>query len=504
MSIKKAKKMGFWAAISMLIGSVVGIGIFFKNGSISRITEQNGATWLAAWIVGGILALGLAISFSEIGTTKMESKTEGIAKWATFVSGERLGNFAQFTYSFFYTGFFTFVLGFFASEATFQGLVMAGWMKSGAIPIWGHAIIGLCITSFLIVVNVTSVKASGIFQQITVVLKFIPLIAAIIIGIGMATSHNYIDDNGKLAGGNGFTHGTFNPLLIVAALPAVLFAYDGFLNVATMQKKVKDGERQIPKILFFGMLIVIIVNSLISLASILHMAPSVDIVMKDVFGDPTVQKTLGVLVYMFIAISAWGVVNGYAAGYWTAIEQGVETNLFFGMKWMKNKFGKFKTTIVYAVSIIVFWALILLIPSIVLNTDSLIDSLSNWPTFFIFGLLALIILIYSIKRKKLHTTEMHPVIFWVASIVAVVGIFGALLFSLFYSTIYIDFIKHPNESSSYGLFARGNGVKNYIGSVMFFVQLIIFLSFPVINKLLKNKFEKNKVEEVLTEDNLKK
>ncbi|NQZ29144.1 MAG: APC family permease [Mycoplasmatales bacterium] len=495
MSIKKARKMGFWAAISMLIGSVVGIGIFFKNGSISRITNQNGATWLVAWIVGGILALGLAISFSEIGTTKMESKTEGIAKWATFVGGEKMGYFSQFTYSFFYTGFFTFVLGFFASEATFQGMVIAGWMKNNAIPIWGHALFGLFITTFLIVINVTSVKASGIFQQVTVILKFIPLIAAIIIGVGMATSHHYLDLQNPLHGSNAFTHGQFNPILIIAALPAVLFAYDGFLNVATMQKKVKNGEKQIPKILFIGMLIVIVVNSLISLASILHTAPSVDIILKDVFGNPIAQKTLGIIVYMFIAISAWGVVNGYSAGYWAAIEQGVETNLFFGMKWMKGKVGGFKTTLIYTAGIIIFWALILLIPSIVLNTDSLIDSLSNWPTFFIFGLLASIILIYTIKRKQLNTTKMHSIIFWVASIIAIAGIFGSLIFSLIYSTIYIDLIKKPNQTSSYGLFERGEGVKNYLGSIMFFVQLTIFITFPIFNRLLKRKFEKTELIE---------
>ncbi|CAM9106475.1 APC family permease [Mycoplasma todarodis] len=504
MSIKKARKMGFWAAISMLIGSVVGIGIFFKNGSISRITDQNGATWLAAWIVGGILALGLAISFSEIGTTKMESKTEGIAKWATFVGGKKMGYFSQFTYSFFYTGFFTFVLGFFASEATFQGMVIAGWMKSDAIPIWGHALFGLFITAFLIFVNVTSVKASGIFQQITVVLKFIPLIAAIIIGVGMATSHHYSDVRNPLHGSNGFTHGQFNPVLIIAALPAVLFAYDGFLNVATMQKKVKNGEKQIPKILFIGMLIVIIVNSLISLASILHTAPSVDIILKDVFGNPVAQKTLGIIVYMFIAISAWGVVNGYSAGYWAAIEQGIETNLFFGMRWMKEKLGIFKTTLIYAAGIITFWASILLIPSIILNTDSLIDSLSNWPTFFIFGLLATIILIYTIKRKHLNTTKMHPIVFWTASVIAVAGIFGSLIFSLIYSTIYIDLIKNPNQTSSYGLFEPGEGVKNYIGSIMFFVQLAIFITFPIFNKLLKKRFEKTKTIETTPKTNLKK
>ncbi len=491
MSIQKSRKIGFWAAISMLIGSVVGVGIFFKNGSISRITEQSGSTWLVAWIVGGILALGLAISFSEIGTTKMNSKTEGIAKWGTFVGGKKLGNFTQFTYSFFYTGFFVLVLGFFASEATFQGMVIAGWIESNTIPIWGHALFGIMISVSLMVLNVISIKASGIFQQVTVVLKFIPLIAAIIIGIGMATEHNYIDVKNQTHGSNGFGHGQFNPLLVVVALPAVLFAYDGFLNVATMQNKVINGEKQISKIIFVGMIIVIIVNSLISLASILHTAPSVDIVLKDVFANHIVQKVIGIIVYIFIAISAWGVVNGFAAGFWTSIEQGIDTELFFGIKWMKLRISKFKITIIYSSIIIIFWALILLIPSITLKTDSLIDSLSNWPTFFIFGLMALIILLYSLKRKNLQTTKIHSAIFWTFSTIAIIGIFGSLIFLFIYSTIYIDLIKEPNKKSSYGLFSTGKGVKNYISSIMFFIQFTVFISFPLVNNLLKKKFEKN-------------
>ncbi|CAM9115271.1 APC family permease [Mycoplasma marinum] len=401
MSIKTGRKLGFWAAISMLIGSVVGIGIFFKNGSISKMTNGNGATWLMAWIIGGVLALSLAISFSEIGTFKKESKTEGLAKWCSAVGGKKYGYFAQFQFSFFYTGLFVFVLGFFASEATLQGIVVAGLMNQYTVPIWGHALIGIGITTILVILNIISTKVSGIFQQITVVLKFIPLIMAALIGIIMSTTHNAIGTNANypLLGTNAFGHGSFDAKAIVVALPAVLFAYDGFLNVATMQKKVKNGEKQIPKILFIGMIMVIIINSMISLASILHSAPSVDELFSDTF-KKTASKVITIIVYVFICISAWGVVNGYAAGFWTSMEQATQTNLFFGMKTIKKKKSEFFVTLLYSFLIIAFWACILLIPSIILKTDSLIDSFSNWPTFFIFAILAITILFYTIKKEK--------------------------------------------------------------------------------------------------------
>lgn len=48
MSIKTGKQIGFFVALTMLLGSVVGIGIFFKNGSVLGAAHQNGTTALLA------------------------------------------------------------------------------------------------------------------------------------------------------------------------------------------------------------------------------------------------------------------------------------------------------------------------------------------------------------------------------------------------------------------------------------------------------------------------
>ncbi|MCU9933119.1 hypothetical protein NWQ33_04385 [Mycoplasmopsis cynos] len=56
--------------MAMIIGSVVGIGIFFKNASISNAVSGDGLSWLIAWILGGIISISAAISFAEIGSFK--------------------------------------------------------------------------------------------------------------------------------------------------------------------------------------------------------------------------------------------------------------------------------------------------------------------------------------------------------------------------------------------------------------------------------------------------
>ncbi|CRH25457.1 Uncharacterised protein [Chlamydia trachomatis] len=44
MTLKNARKLGFFAALAMLVGSVVGVGIFFKNNSIQKVTDSQGIT----------------------------------------------------------------------------------------------------------------------------------------------------------------------------------------------------------------------------------------------------------------------------------------------------------------------------------------------------------------------------------------------------------------------------------------------------------------------------
>ena len=68
MAIKNTtyKRFGFFTALSMVIGSVVGIGIFFKNGGVFATTEGNSISVLIAWILGGIISLFAALSFAEV------------------------------------------------------------------------------------------------------------------------------------------------------------------------------------------------------------------------------------------------------------------------------------------------------------------------------------------------------------------------------------------------------------------------------------------------------
>lgn len=115
MTLKNARKLGFFAALAMLVGSVVGVGIFFKNNSIQKVTDSQGITWLLAWVVGGVISLIVALNFSEISFLK-PSKLNGLSNWLYRSGGKKLGYFTSFSYAFFYYPIIAMTLGVILSE----------------------------------------------------------------------------------------------------------------------------------------------------------------------------------------------------------------------------------------------------------------------------------------------------------------------------------------------------------------------------------------------------
>ena len=206
MNIKSAKKLGFFTAVSMLIGTVVEIGIFFKNHSILSTNNWNGWGTLSAWIIGGLLSLGAAVSFSEISSLKTKN-VHGLAGYSEIIVNKKFGYFVRFHYPFI-LGLFNIVMAFFTTETIVSIFTTLRGQSVSDVPIYGHVLISLALLLFLQLMNYFSLKASVILQQITTVLKWIPLILVAFLGIFMANTNNvnpnYIPEPNMKFGQNAF------------------------------------------------------------------------------------------------------------------------------------------------------------------------------------------------------------------------------------------------------------------------------------------------------------
>ncbi|GAM75047.1 amino acid permease [Vibrio ishigakensis] len=91
MEEKLQPKYGLGTAVSLVVGIVVGIGIFFKAGPVLQATGGNGTYAIIAWVAAALLTTIAAIVISEIAS--MGSKTGGLMSFSETAWGERFGFF---------------------------------------------------------------------------------------------------------------------------------------------------------------------------------------------------------------------------------------------------------------------------------------------------------------------------------------------------------------------------------------------------------------------------
>ena len=509
MSVKTGKKLGFFGALTMLIGSVVGVGIFFKSHGILRANDWNGTGTFLAWIIGGILSLAAAVSFSEISNVKTK-RISGLPAYAEIFGGKKFGYFTRFNFSVFYYGILVVVLSFFGSEIIIA--MISSWIPGSggadSVPIYGHALVSFGISAFVLAINYLSVHASGRIAQITTILKWVPLVLVAFLGIIFATTNNNptnpVPATRSIFGQNSFANGRpFTLTGLLAALPAVLFAYDAFLGTLSLKDKIKGGEKTLPLVVVVGLGSVIILYTLIALSAVLHGSGVVSGailganvssglgIFDQVFTGKTAE-VFGKLVIAFLAISTFGVINGISAAGVANVEQAAETNTIFGAKTLKRKFGETKGVYILHGLIHLFWSLVLYIPAIALDTDAIVDGISNFPTLFFFAIYAIIILLYTLKRPKLNSSKINNKLFLTFAWIAIIGILWVVGLQIYY-TFFMEAILNPDTKTSWGLYVAPTKITQIQSLYITFSFLAIFIGLPFINKFLTKRFENNEV-----------
>ncbi|AAT27600.1 APC family permease [[Mycoplasma] mobile] len=490
------KKIGFWSALAVLVGSVVGIGIFFRNGSVATAVEYNGVGWLLAWILGAIIALFTAISYSEIGSIISKKRFSGLSYWATKFGGSKFGYFVRFNFSFFNLPIIIVVLGFFISEFFFlflswsgvPGISLTSNPNALTTPIYIHVLFGTFLSILYIVINKISLKIVAIHQNIVTVLKFAPIILAIIIGLVFANKAGNSFPTNPSEAGNAFQNSNFNFGNVLKSLPSVLFAFDAFLIVGSLSNKVKGGSKTISKVVIIGMIFSAIIYILLTIASILHNAKSIgDLITSAISNDAA--KAINIFLFLFIFISGIGVVNGITSAYVTEMENGSYLQTWFGAKFLVKKIGNYWTGVAFTAISYVFWWLIFVIPALIMNSDELFDAATNFVTIFFFGIYAIIVLLYLLKRKEYDSTKkVNKYLFYIASWTSIIGI-TITVFAQYVVGIQ-DAIELGSNSAGLGVFVKTNSIKNIDYIIMNFIFLSIFFLLPTINFFLIKFFEK--------------
>lgn len=223
-------KLGLGPAIALVVGNIVGTGIFLLPASLAAI----GTVSILVLLLVTLGAIALAIVFGKLGGRI----PAGGGPYA--YAREAFGEFAGFwvSWSFWLTAW----LGNAGIAFAWVGYVnyFMKWESTG-----GKILIGLVGLWIPALINLTGVKNIGLFQSVTTVLKFVPLIFVGIVGLFFVQSGNFPTFNAS--GGS-----TWAAISLAAGL--ILFAFSGMESVTIVAEKIKDPVRNIGKASIYGVL----------------------------------------------------------------------------------------------------------------------------------------------------------------------------------------------------------------------------------------------------------
>ncbi|VDK13860.1 Serine/threonine exchanger SteT [Oenococcus sicerae] len=174
------RNFGFFTTLSLVIGTVIGSGIFFKQG---RVLQEAGSTKAAllAWFVGGVLTLASAMSVAELGSEMPQ--TGGIYIYIGKIFGKFWGFLAGWMQISFYGPALIASVSFF-----FSTLFISFFNLPSTLAIFGFSIrtvILVAAVSCLLIalMNMLDNRVSRTFALTTTSLKLIPILALIIFGL---------------------------------------------------------------------------------------------------------------------------------------------------------------------------------------------------------------------------------------------------------------------------------------------------------------------------------
>ena len=286
------QQIGIYVATSLVIGSMIGSGIFMLPASMAKI----GSISLLGWLFSGIGALLLAIVFSRL--SKLVPKTGG----PYIYPKEGFGDFIGFLSGW---GYWLSVLVTNASIAiAFTGYLLI------FIPFWSESQVAIIAVPIIVVwlltwINSRGIKSGGYLQLTTTILKIIPLVIVTIAGFFFFNGSHFVPFNSS---------GSSDLAAIGTSITLTLFAFLGMEAATIPAGNIRDPETTIPRATIIGTIITIIIY-LLSSISIMGVLPQEQLAVSSAPFAEAAEIIWGstgkYLVGMGALISTFGALNGW-------------------------------------------------------------------------------------------------------------------------------------------------------------------------------------------------
>ncbi|GMA45985.1 APC family permease [Tetragenococcus muriaticus] len=290
------KEISFSGALSTVMGTVIGAGVFFKAAAVVSHTQSAGLT-LFAWLFAGFLTICGGLTVAELATAI--PKTGGPIRYIE----ETYGKLPSFL-----LGWAQTIIYFPANIAALS--IIFATQFTHLFQLNDRILVPLAMITAVSVtgINLLGTKIASNVQSLTLFIKLLPILVIVVAGLIQPGQVEVGITDLSIGGDNSWAQG------FSAALLATLFAYDGWLNVGNIAGEMKHPEKDLPKAIILGLGSVTVVYWVINFVY-LKTLPAEQIagnlnassdVAYNLFGNMG-----GKIVTLGILISVYGALNGY-------------------------------------------------------------------------------------------------------------------------------------------------------------------------------------------------
>ena len=301
------KQYGIWTGIAMVVGIVIGSGVFLKAGGVLKLAGGNLKLSILAWFIGGLIMITSSFCFAVFATKV--TKYNGVVDYVEVASNEKIGYSLAWMITSFYYPIVASIVALFAGSYFFK---MIG-LNIGLTD-WQNFLFAFGIITLVVIMNYLSPIIASRFQISATVVKLIPILLIAIGGLfaSLIVGNDYGIINAFKNNAEGYE------LNFGEAVKKTAFAYEGWVCATAINAELKDSKKNLPKALVGGTIAILVfyIVYYVTLSAIL--GNEANIIQDEKAPIVAFQKMFGTIggsiFTFFIMISCLGTVNGVTMG----------------------------------------------------------------------------------------------------------------------------------------------------------------------------------------------
>ncbi len=294
------KKYGLFTAIAMIVGIVIGSGIFFKSDDILFFTGGDVKKGVIVFCIAALSIIFGSLCFGELATRT--DKPGGLMNYAEVFLNKKISCAFGWFHTFLYLPTINCVVAWVVGIYWCILFGMEGTLEQ-------QIIIGVIALTAIYALNILSAKMGGYFQNASMVIKLVPLVLIGVAGVFFGNPSTVITPEQVE---------TVKSFSFIAALAPIAFAFDGWIVATSIAHEITDAKKNLPRALFIAPLFILAlyllyfvgISSLVGPQEIIGLKNAhVDVAANMVFGDFGAKIILSIVI-----ISVLGTVNGITLG----------------------------------------------------------------------------------------------------------------------------------------------------------------------------------------------